>query len=1049
MVIDFSQVDLNNPVFVLENMDETPIGALGFAHSISAELNYNEVSTLEFICPKKANEIDVPYYDDIDIMKVVLWKNVGRFLIVDINETNEGFPYKTCKCYSLEFSFTYKTFYLAKSTYCLYNPIISGTIMDYVLESMPEWTVSYCSNDLLNKYRTFDTEANTNIYNFLKDIQKKYGCIFDFDTLNKTIKIFSINEIVPTKPIYLSLNNLLKTVEVNQRLDDIFTVVSVYGANNLSINSCNPMGSKLYDLSYYATDKFMAPTLIQKYNNWKSNYDASKANYNILNIQSALQISRQVVENAKLNTLKGELSALTTVQSTLISAIAGGDTSLQSALDAKNAEISAKKSEIVAQESLLTSIQAEINNIKANLQAIVNSVQFNNFFSPAELNVLQRFFKEDTLTDNSFVAQTTNSYNDINSSNVITNFNINLANATVTEITSVTNKLIYSVAGGIINSSSTPSLNANVIRMTLERNTINNNFILSAYLSSGTFNGTPFANSACISITGNCSNVAATSSSLSFAVTGNLYFTQSALSAFSNNAVAQDLMEYGETCLRSLSRPSYEFEIEAVNFITISEFESFKNQLGLGQKVYIDLDNGMGILEPFVISVRINFDQPNDFKLIFSDKYCQSGVFSLTSLLEESINMGSKLSLNQYLYNSFIDSGAQTALTELQQNALDLSKKAILSASGIAPTIDDSGLHLRKSNGMGGFEPEEIAMINNQICFTKDNFNTVALALGKINFNGTELYGLVADAIVGKIIAGNSLTIESAKTSGGQAVFKVDGDGAVLHNAKFDLVTANSHILLDPTLGFGIGTYPLVSNGTWNTNNAKFYINSLGDVVFKGKLSGATGVFSGIVQASDFQDLNGNSMLTADHKFASNYLELKGISITDSLGRISFAVEQNGIVKLGNGNNAIMVINGKVLFGQDVSLNWNHIANKPSLATEDMLNDIVNGNYSGGTFIDGSMIYSPTLVGATIYWGNNGVYGSLTRGSGYDGNNTTNVVLLTSASSIVLDSTQNIRLTAQKMWFDVDSSFLNIKYNGSFYSLPNLIQALTPAAVFA
>ena len=47
MVVDFAKVNVKEqPLLILQNMDDTPIGVLKYAFNVEADLFYNEVSTL-------------------------------------------------------------------------------------------------------------------------------------------------------------------------------------------------------------------------------------------------------------------------------------------------------------------------------------------------------------------------------------------------------------------------------------------------------------------------------------------------------------------------------------------------------------------------------------------------------------------------------------------------------------------------------------------------------------------------------------------------------------------------------------------------------------------------------------------------------------------------------------------------------------------------------------------------------------------------------------------------------------------------------------------
>lgn len=110
-----------------------------------------------------------------------------------------------------------------------------------------------------------------------------------------------------------------------------------------------------------------------------------------------------------------------------------------------------------------------------------------------------------------------------------------------------------------------------------------------------------------------------------------------------------------------------------------------------------------------------------------------------------------------------------------------------------------------------------------------------------------------------------------------------------------------------------------------------------------------------------------------------------------------------------------------------------------STAMSSTVNDIVNGNYTGGAFLNGHTIYGPEIVGGSIYWGTGGTWGSLTRTYGSDGINTTNIVELYSNAGIVLAATTGFRIEADSLWINLDISDVHFRRNGAYVSLATLL----------
>jgi hypothetical protein len=128
--------------------------------------------------------------------------------------------------------------------------------------------------------------------------------------------------------------------------------------------------------------------------------------------------------------------------------------------------------------------------------------------------------------------------------------------------------------------------------------------------------------------------------------------------------------------------------------------------------------------------------------------------------------------------------------------------------------------------------------------FTDDNWDHARLAIGEItNPTGGSSFGLVADTIVGRLVASNELIVENENNS-----FIVSGSGVTLYNADFTVYNQNytSKIVLNPEEGIFIAQ----KNPVTTAYEKKFYVDSQGNIIFSGNLEGASGTFSGSINAS-------------------------------------------------------------------------------------------------------------------------------------------------------------------------------------------------------
>ena len=846
MVVNFSNVDMKDrPTLILKNAGGTPLGVLGYATNVTLDAKYNEVSTLEFELPAYVDGIEVPYYDDVIGMRIIELRNVGQFTLVNPVETGDGVKrVKICKANSLEYEFVYKKISIPNGTYKFYGGTNrEDTILGMILELMPSWHVGSISTSLWNKYRTFD-ETNENVYNFIKgSVQESFNCIFDFDTTQRLINIRDVSENAVSKPVFISNKNLAKQIELTENTEDIVTRLDVNGAEGVDIRDVNPTGTnKIIMLDYFMNEKNFSSALITKYNTWKNLVDNNRTAFYNLNIQHALATMEKIAEEAKLADLQGELTSLENVLAVAIQAVAK-KLQTQSAIDQANANIRAKEAEIAAQKSKISTIETQITSYYNQLKAITNTCSFEKYFTSAELLQLDRYIKDDEISESSFVATTTATYSDPGVGQDLSGASFSLSDATITNVAGASTN-IYDCKGGTIEIG---VLSAECISCVVERKH-NSGVTITAFLGKGTLNTHAF-NTGCVSISGTFSAFSASDTDISAIISGYMYFTMDA-SEYEKRSISWELYEYGLEVMRGLAYPTYSFSVDSANFFALDEFESFKNHIELGQKVYLEMNDDR-VIEPICIGVKFNYGDLPSLELQFSDSYVSGdSEFRLVDLLEKSVSMGKNVEVSRYIYSSFVDSGASNSIKDFMTSALDTAKNAILSSTDQAITWDGAGFRLRKYSNEAhtAYDPEQIWMNNNSIVMTDDSWATAKMAIGKFHDDNLgDCWGIVAPMIVGTILAGERLMIESSKKDGGVSVFTVDEDGCRLYNSDFEVArtvgTKKTSIVLNPDIGIAIGSYPLYDTDattgkkTLRTANAKFYADDDGNLHLTGQLT--------------------------------------------------------------------------------------------------------------------------------------------------------------------------------------------------------------------
>ncbi len=879
MVINFSKLNFRKrPNFIIRNFDGKAIGVLGHIIKPEAIIRYRDFSEISFTYPSHVNGKKLSEYDLLTGMRIIDVEGFGQFILHNPAENDNGVKSsKSCSGYSLEYEFTNKSISLEEGTYNFWNPFApDSTILGIILSEMPSWSLGTVSSSLIGKYRTFSVDG-LSIYDFMKsELEKTYECVFDFDTYNRKINVRNKYNTVPTKPVYISTSNLAKEIVVEEDIDDLFTVLDVNGADGVDIRSVNPMGeNRIYNLDSYMTEEYFSADIIQKWNRWKITFESYQTLYYSIVIAQNMQISRYATESAVLTDMQGELTGLESQKAALLQAVAM-DSSLQSKLNTVNSQIKFKESEINSQNSLLTTIQNQISNYTSQLKQINKETAFSSFFTDNELKILDRYFKCGSLTDSSFVASEVDSYSSESSVTRGLSSVFNIANCTAVRMATYTSDItFYTIRGGFINvNDSQLKLNADVVSGTLQVNR-DNTFIMSLYLNQGSINGNTFP-SGTLSLTGRLyTNVSYGDTSIRINTSATTAYMTYETSEYQRMSIAWDLFEYGKDVLDKKAYPVYHFTVDSSNFFAIDDFVSFAKEFTLGERIYLHLN--MGVIEPIVTGVSVEFDDLSKLELEFaSDFQIKNGKFSFLDNLDESVSISKTLDFNQFNYSNFVNSGANTNIKKFMDSALDTMKNMILSGTHNEITIDQAGLRCRKyDEASGGYSPKQIWMAHNALMFTNDGWNSATIGIGEfVDKNLGSLYGIVTPALVGTILAGNNLIIESEKTDGGVAVFKMDGEGASLHNASFNLYgSTGGRIDLGAVFGIvgggdkntmfyynskgqptGVRTannrsVTRIANLASNdTPNANFWIDMYGDVYLKGTIDAVAGIFRGSLE---------------------------------------------------------------------------------------------------------------------------------------------------------------------------------------------------------
>ena len=424
--------NLKRPEVYLSYPDKRKIGPIQ-VHELQTDIIANSCCTGSFKIYSHENDVPIEFYADVEIGKYILVLGVNWFRINEINIQNEDTDneYKEVSFESLEseLSQTYLTSFGSMGTdddeqggldrYCLYSLTDQAhSILHIFLQTNPGWSIYYVDPEISKEYRNFQ-EDNVSSYSFLTDtVSDVYECIFIFDSFNKTVSAYKLENLGKDTGITLQYRNLIKSIKKSSSEDDVKTVLTVCGGNDdrtnttLGIIEVNIGGSnQIYDFSHYyhmMSDELKNALIAYKKKcadnetAYQEKLSGLKAKYEELGtLQNHVPDDHDTTDWTQYGL--AELNEKEAIYKTNMKLYMNdSDQTLYSKNQKLHAavevEIGVRKSQIAAKEN-------EINEYIKTINALI--VNLRDFIGDNLYQQLGPFIREDTLTDDSFIVTNT------------------------------------------------------------------------------------------------------------------------------------------------------------------------------------------------------------------------------------------------------------------------------------------------------------------------------------------------------------------------------------------------------------------------------------------------------------------------------------------------------------------------------------------------------------------------------------------------------------------------------------------------------------------
>ena len=757
----------------------------------------------------------------------------------------------------------------------LYNPDNPKlSLLHLILEKAYGWSIGHVDQSLWKLSRQFEVSRQS-IYDFImNEICTQFNCYAVFDTENNTVNLYAeslVNKftgdgatktfmispvfseigtvsidgykttdytyntltgelILGAAPesgrivevtdgalsswetdVYVTFANLAQQMNISYSSDDIKTVLTVKGSDDLDIREVNNGLPYIVDLSYFYTPDWMGQDLYDAYTIYLEKCNSSQLEYKI-NSQKIIELSNRIAyENNRLSLQYSEASVSSETVGTYY--VRGGDAESGYFYT----EVSLPSAYVVG-TTYYSTLTTDLNETKVeNLYGALKT-----YYHTGELTGFTG--EESTLTDD-FSFMENNKIADLVSTLGSEDSAEGVKDAAVTSFfdemweqigLTPLKKLYFEPYKGVQTANVSAGwsennndnyglyypvvllLNSLTKAITKRENTIKN---LTDELEATQKSNAEIGTSLLIENNFNENQMIKLSAFLredeytdnNFVVTGN-ESTEELLK------LKQELLECGRIELSKLCQPCLKFSMSLANIYALPEFAPIVGQFQLGNLIKIALRSNY-MKHTRLMQVDLNFEDFSDFSCQFGDLASIRSQSDLhADLLSQAVSAGKTVASNASYWDKGTDK-ANSIDVRLQQGLLNAATE-IKSIDGTQHSyLDKYGLHLQEVDPVTGeVSPEQGWIVNNKFLYSDDAFATTKSVFGKYTVNDETKWGLIAEAVLAGYIEGSTIkggTIQIGERPDGKYNFAVDNEGVITFYGGKGISSTGEEVDLD------------------------------------------------------------------------------------------------------------------------------------------------------------------------------------------------------------------------------------------------------------
>lgn len=195
------------------------------------------------------------------------------------------------------------------------------------------------------------------------------------------------------------------------------------------------------------------------------------------------------------------------------------------------------------------------------------------------------------------------------------------------------------------------------------------------------------------------------------------------------------------------------------NLFALPEFEPLYDKFALFN--YIRVRTEDEILKLRLIGIEFDGDSVEEIQVTFSEQIesIDGTMDDLKSIIKQASAMATSYPSTTLQAKQGVN--ANNEIVDMYTNGLSAAKTMLSNNDNNEVTITQAGILCKRMDDEGSYGGRQLRVCGNGIYMTEDAWKTVSMALGEIKVNGEDQYGVIAQAIIGQMILGKQLVLDS------------------------------------------------------------------------------------------------------------------------------------------------------------------------------------------------------------------------------------------------------------------------------------------------